>query len=716
MKAKESLNTEKLFCKISVGYYGANGLDNKGRLWGWGGNQTFGLNNRNQISNYCISSPVKTLGCRNKFIEISNARDAILALDENSTAWAWGKNTYGSVGDGTNNAKFTPVKVYGDKTFCKISTGSFHSGGIDKNGRLWTWGRNEYGQLGNNSQLDKSTPVAVYGNKTFCKISFGDRGSLAIDKNGKLWEWGYIYNYDFGASVSTPVSVCGNKTFCEISGPWERSYAIEKNGKVWVWGTRFYSYDYAVIPDEVGFFDSPQSIVGNKTFCKISGNGYAAGAIDKNGQLWVWGTNYQYGLLGNAGQIEYTFSPISIGGQKKTFCQVSVSGDTALAIEKNARVWGWGSNLYGKLGDKRFSFDLVPRKICGERVFNKISAGASFSGAVTNTGKVYLWGSNGNGQDGEGGWLSNGKDYGFAPMPAEISGQIKTFCNISVGYRHTLAIDKNGRGWGWGWEDRGVLGNGGDSYGTVKTPVSIIGNKTFCQIATGYEFSFGVDKNNKTWGWGSPQYLGNNTPPGIAVLSPISITYLSGKTFCKISCGAFHTLALDKNGKIWTWGLNNVSQLGINRNITSTLTPVAICSNKTFCKIATNTFQSAAIDKNNDIWVWGYNQYNNLGAGSTYQSQIEYPTKVYGDLKFNEVGVAYGSSFGTIGLDQNGCIWLINNPPSKINSEVRFCNISVGYQQVLLTDENNIGWSFGSNLQGLIGNYNSFTPVRLYNI
>jgi alpha-tubulin suppressor-like RCC1 family protein len=72
------------------------------------------------------------------------------------------------------------------------------------------------------------------------------------------------------------------------------------------------------------------------------------------------------------------------------------------------------------------------------------------------------------------------------------------------------------------------------------------------------------------------------------------------------------------------------------------------------------------------------------------------------------------------GLDQSGSIWKIDKTPIKINSENRFCKISVGgglnNLHVLLTDENNVAWSFGSNQYGSLGNYNSFTPVRLYNI
>jgi alpha-tubulin suppressor-like RCC1 family protein len=727
MKAKESLNTEKLFCKISgSGGYAVNAIDNKGRLWAWGGNQGLQFGNRNSNSSFSVSSPVKTLGSRNRFNEICYSSNGCIALDERGNAWVWGGYTAQYVtpilGDGGLGAKASPVRIYGNKTFCKIATAAFYFGAIDKNGKAWSWGYNGYGCLGDGTETSKSTPVAVYGNKTFCEISFSYQSSLAIDKNGKAWQWGYVNNDYFGDYNLTPVSVYGNKTFCKIFKAPSRSLAIDKNGKIWQWGMNSITYRQ-YYEEEAGFSNTPFSICTNKTFCKIADTYSASAAIDKNGQIWTWGSNALNGALGNAGEIGNTSTPISIKGQKKTFCEISTAGGSFIAVEKNGRVWGWGNNAYGVLGDKRFLSDLIPRKILGQRSFNVISANYNISAGIDATGKIYLWGTNAyESIEGCACLLGNGKTFGFQPSPTQIYGQTKTFCHISLGQQHSLAIDKNGKAWAWGTKYFGATGTGVEDFSNLSdycSPVAVFGNKTFCKIAALRDNVFSsaaIDKNGKIWTWGQ-LFNGTNSTTPRSISQPV-------KTFCQISSGGGHFAAIDKNGQAWAWGFNGSGQIGDNTTV-SKITPVAVYGNKTFCKIALSPYSSFAIDKNNDLWAWGsnYNSNGYLGINNSSNVNITTPIKVYGNIKFNEISCAgYYMYFSAIayGLDQSGSIWKIDKTPIKINSENRFCKISVGgglnNLHVLLTDENNVAWSFGSNQYGSLGNYNSFTPVRLYNI
>jgi alpha-tubulin suppressor-like RCC1 family protein len=731
MKAKESLNTEKLFCKIAANSGpAASAIDSKGRLWAWGSNFRFQLGNRNSDATCCISSPVKTLGSRNKFYEISCGEKRVIALDQNGSAWTWGRSNgypyefstplgYGGIDD-----KSTPVKIYGNKTFCKVAVGVNHSAAIDKNGKLWAWGHNGDGQIGDNSQTSRLTPVAVYGNKTFCKISFGYNSSLAIDKNGKAWQWGYVDNDAFGDINVTPVSVYGNKTFCQISKAGYRSLAIDKNGKIWRWGMGDYTYqkDYFEI---IGYSATPVSISSNQTFCKIADGQTASAAIDKNGQIWTWGSNVYYGKLGNGGDPGNASTPMSIKGQKKTFCEISSTDSTFAAIDKNGRIWGWGTNLYGQLGDKKFNSSSTPRKIFGERAYNVISANGDISAGIDASGKLYLWGANSRALEEEGECLlANGKRNGFETSPIQIFGQPKTFSHISLGYYGSFAIDKNGKAWGWGSQNSGLLGNGVDSFNApICSPVAVCGNKTFCRIAAGSVFDCAaIDKNGKIWAWG---WGPANNYPDPRPTSPVLLNGQLNKTFCQISSGAVHYIALDKNGKIWSWGDNQTGALGDNTVICKS-TPVLIAgATKTFCKITGSIYRSFAIDKNNQLWAWGSNSSSQgyLGINISSNATIRTPTKVYGDIKFNEISALKNYSYipvAAYALDQNGSIWAIDKTPIKINSQTRFCKISVGGESsnyhVILTDENNIGWSFGNPRYGALGNYNSFTPVRLYNI
>jgi|LauGreDrversion4_2_1035121.scaffolds.fasta_scaffold54190_3 alpha-tubulin suppressor-like RCC1 family protein len=717
MKAKESLNTEKLFKKIAMAgtnsLRGTNAIDQKGKLWAWGSNVVSAFGNKNISSQTAAASPVKTLGYGKIFNEISSGGSSVIALDDSGTAWVWGT---GIIGDGLNAGTFrrTPVKVYGDKTFCQVSGGSGFCGGIDKYGQIWMWGDNYYGQLGDNSNVCKSTPTAIYGGpKTFCQISIGFVNSYALDKYGKAWAWGSNPLGD-GSNVSriTPVNVYGNKTFCQISVLYDKSLAIDKNGKAWAWGS------YYLGNGSASSSLTPVEVYGNTTFCKIAkGVAFSTVAlIDKNGQVWGWGNN-TWGTLGDSHQLVSTLTPVSISGQKKTFCEISMCWENVIAIEKNGRVWGWGRNRVGELGVNRFYEDFIPRKICGEKTFNSIAVGPTTSAGIQQNGKVFLWGNNGNAQ------IGNNKISNYEMFPTELAGQPKTFCQIAFGANRTQAIDKNGKVWGWGNEASGALGNnysGGATISYKLTPIQIYGTNTFCKIMVGFggSFTFAIDNQNKIWGWGannsSFRYL--TLDASIAsVTTPVSLPYLNSKTFCQISAGFQHNLALDNYGKIWAWGLNSWGQIGNNdfgQNVTS---PVTVYGSTTFCKISAGGNMSAAIDKDKNLWTWGYNRFRN-SLGHTNWTATRTPIRVSANIKFNELSAGKIQGLGICAIDENGLVWRMTSAPIAVNSEKRFCKIDSGGQHFIVTDENNVGWSFGLGEYGALGNYNTYTPVRLYNI
>jgi alpha-tubulin suppressor-like RCC1 family protein len=431
--------------------------------------------------------------------------------------WSWGYNYYGQLGDSTISSKTTPVAVYGNKTFCQISARINHSLGIDFRGKLWGWGYNNYGQL--ISTPNKSTPIVILGtNKTFCQISGGDGYSIGIDFRGKTWSWGNNLYGQLGdntlISEKTPVTVLGaNKTFCQISAGRYYSIGLDFRGKLWCWGLN----NTGQLGDNSSNNKStPIAVCGNLTFCKISsGYGHSLG-IDLRGKSWSWGYNSS-GQLGDNTTVNKS-TPIAILGTNKTFCQIS-AGDYAhsLGLDFRGKVWSWGYNLYGQLGD------------------NTVTS--------RNT-------------------------------PVSIQGGDKTFCKISSGYGHSLGIDLRGKSWSWGFNSQGQLGD--NTTVNKSTPIAILGtNKTFCQISAGSAHSLGLDFRGKVWSWGFNYYgqLGDNST-SFGKRTPVDISG-SNKTFCEIFAGDYHSMGIDLRGKLWSWGYNFYGQLG-NGESMITMTPKLI--------------------------------------------------------------------------------------------------------------------------------------------
>jgi alpha-tubulin suppressor-like RCC1 family protein len=328
-----------------------------GKLWAWG-QQNSGEIGDNSTTNR--SFPVAVLGATKTFCKISAGGTFTLAISNSGRAWGWGYNGNGTVGDNTITNRLTPVSVLGAvKTFCHISAGFGHSLAIDKNGRAWGWGYNGVGQLGDNTIISKRTPISVLGAvKTFCQISGGNGFTMAIDKNGRAWGWGGNGYGQLGIntvatlSVRTPVSVLGTvKTFCEIVasiGNDPHVLALDKNGRAWAWGANFGGQ----LGNNSAVFSvlTPVSVLGAvKTFCKIAVSGLGSHAIDKNGRVWGWGANLQGQIGDNTAVSKRT--PVSVLGAVKTFCQISAGGGNAFAITHTGKVWGWGFNYNGRLGN-----------------------------------------------------------------------------------------------------------------------------------------------------------------------------------------------------------------------------------------------------------------------------------------------------------------------------------------------------------------------------
>jgi alpha-tubulin suppressor-like RCC1 family protein len=423
----------------------------------------------------------------------------------------------------------------------------------------------------------KCTPVSILGTKkTFCRITSGFQFSLGISKNGETWSWGLNDYGQLGDSnttnVLTPISVWGNKkTFCQITTGHYTSIGIDKNGQVWSWGSNV----YGEIGDNTTTSKcTPVSILGNKkTFCQITGAYNHTLGIDKNGQIWSWGRN-DYGQLGDNTKISKC-TPVSILGNKKTFCQIDTGGQNTVnfgkhssGIDKNGQIWTWGINPYGGLGDNSTTSRLTPVSILGnKKTFCSLSDGNFYMFGIDKNGQIWSWGYNAYGQLGDNSVVSR-------LTPVSILGTKKTFCKINSSNYTSLAIDKNGQVWGWGYNKCGNIGD--NSVTCRSTPVSILGNKkTFCDIANSSNMSFGLDKNGQVWAWGGG-ILGNNQMTIISQKTPVSI-HGAKKTFCKISGGYLFVVGIEKNGQVWGWSDNTYGQLGTYNNITSRLTPVRVC-------------------------------------------------------------------------------------------------------------------------------------------
>jgi alpha-tubulin suppressor-like RCC1 family protein len=306
-----------------------------------------------------------------------------LGVRINGTAWAWGTGGYGRLGDNTTVNKSSPVSVVGGFTdWCQASAGISHSLGVRSNGTAWAWGQNNYGRLGDNTTVNKSSPVSVVGGFTdWCQVSAGGFHSLGVRQNGTAWAWGSNTCGRLGdgttISKSSPVSVVGGFTdWCQLSGGRYHSLGVRINGTAWAWGSGVCG---RLGNNNTFTVFSPVSVVGGFTdWCQVSAGLEHSLGVRTNGSAWAWGCNG----LGRLGDNTTTnrLSPVSVVGGFTDWCQVSAGGSHSLGVRTNGTAWAWGCNLQGQLGELSTISRSSPVSVIGESSdWYQVSAGYGHS-------------------------------------------------------------------------------------------------------------------------------------------------------------------------------------------------------------------------------------------------------------------------------------------------------------------------------------------------
>src|SRR5262249_37404323 len=127
---------------------------------------------------------------------VSAGEEFSLALLENGTVMAWGKDFRGQLGNGAtglSGSSDVPVPVVGLSEVVAVSAGAGFSLALLKNGTVVAWGSNEAGQLGDGAEgpgTESDVPVAVTGLSEVVAIAAGTSFGLAVRRNGTVMAWG----------------------------------------------------------------------------------------------------------------------------------------------------------------------------------------------------------------------------------------------------------------------------------------------------------------------------------------------------------------------------------------------------------------------------------------------------------------------------------------------------------------------------------------------
>jgi prepilin-type N-terminal cleavage/methylation domain-containing protein len=404
----------------------------------------------------------------------------------------------------------------------------------------------------------------------------------------------------------------------------------------------FNAYTEESSPGVCGYLTpSPAAIAaytGPKVWTQISAGLYHTCAVASNGKAYCWGNNGN-GQLGNASNSQSNV-PVAVNTSGvlsgKTIIAISTGAYHSCAIASDYKAYCWGRDSDGALGDNVGSNSNVPVAVSTSGVLSgktilSISSGLDDSCVVASDNKVYCWGNNDSGQLG-----NNATGQSLAPVAVSTSGVLsgKNLVSISNGPENTCAIDSSFSAYCWGGNSNGQIGNNSTTQSTVPVAVSNSGalsGKTVKSISTDQSNTCVIASDNFSYCWGGSANdygeNGDNTTNQSLIPVPVNTSgVLSGKTVLSISTGYYFTCTIASDRKSYCWGANFYGALG-NNSTTQSAIPVAVINNgvlsgKTILSISSGAYHTCAITADYSAYCWGYNANGQLGNDSIIDSHV----------------------------------------------------------------------------------------------
>ena len=320
------------------------------------------------------------------------------------TAYTWGWNEYGQLGDGTIADRYTPQAVPGLASVHAIAAGRTHTAVIMDTGRVKTWGWNREGQLGDGTTTERHTPVDVThsGVYNMRAIYCGYDHTIAITGPGSYMTWGWNRDGQLGDGTTidrhSPVYVLawgnpgGGVSAADHTVARYATNSVQVCGDNQKGALGLGDTTDRVLPRNLSGTPIDGTIVAG-----IAAGGYHTLFVTTGGIVYACGGN-SGGQLGDGGTKQSLTPKSIIGGAK----QVAAGGMSSYALMIDGTVKSWGSNSGGELGHGDTAIVYSPTEIPGLTGVKEIVAGTYFVFFIMEDGTVKACGWNRYGELGDG--------------------------------------------------------------------------------------------------------------------------------------------------------------------------------------------------------------------------------------------------------------------------------------------------------------------------
>ena len=341
---------------------------------------------------------------------------------------------------------------------------------------------------------------------------------------------------------------------------------------IYAWGKNKFG-ELGINTARTAFIPSPVKSLKLSMINQVASGGRNSMILTSEGKILVCGSNI-FNLLASDSKVQNNevyqkiFKTIKFFEENNEIIkEISVAEFHSLALNEKGEIYGWGGNLFNKLGQTNGLCGL-PSKIYIKRKIVAIACGDYHSCAISENGVLYTWG--GGGESYNKGQCGHGtkKDVESPKKVEFFTKKGLHILKVACGGYHTIVMDEKNELYGFG---KGIFGQCG--YGQPEDtdiPKKIIFNDNnlnkIIDIKCGGEHTLFLSDIGRVYACGHGYFgqlgLGNNKN----VKSPILVLSLSKKNIIEIASGWSHSLVLTDDGYVYSAGCGKFGELGLGEN------------------------------------------------------------------------------------------------------------------------------------------------------
>ena len=548
---------------------------------------------------------------------------------DNGAAHCVGDNDFGQVGDGTTTDYSAWHTVSGSHSFASLTLGRFFTCGIasatttpsSDAGKAFCWGRNDVGQLGDGIAIgtDSPTPVLASDTLTFASLRAGDDHVCGVTTGGALYCWGGNLAGKNGLDIATlrtgvhRIGTASNWAGVAVGNASTCAYTAKTRlvaAAAYCWGDRTAVGNgipaYVNTPTKLPGTGWLAAAIGGSSRCALQGTSLPA-------RLYCWGGNW-YGEVGD-GTTDRRLTPYEVSAPGN-WRQVAMGGGFTCGISGLGALWCWGENYNGQLGIGDGDGPVVPTQVGSDTDWTDISLGSSAACGVRANTSVWCWGSDSDGQVGNGAITGN-QTTPYETIPASEG---HTWKRLSFGNAHVCALDTAGALYCWGDNNGLPLNGGAIGDGTADdaiAPVRSIRGLLFAEVSAGVYNTCGITVAGATYCWGGNIYgslgSGNALPDwAFGFMTSTNSASVAGANVA-LDSGIWSGCAIRRGGDLWCWGFALYGELPLGSD-SSSATPRKAGSGFTSIAMKASLFGGlggCGIKADTTLWCWG-GSYGNL--------------------------------------------------------------------------------------------------------